>query len=377
MIRPPPLQLKLDNRFPQPIKTPSQQKSKSFVSQLYKASWKNPIIALAGLNGLRYAFAVYNAFEDAIVDDEESAENLFKVSIVLCAMFLFATVIEIYGIIAVSIQRLGFIRVYLYLAFIVSLVVTAAGVLKGVTYFTLAEELMWECVSLATEGRGYEKSLFRGHAWPGTMLPVSERLARKQCVYAWVHHSWSEVASVFIFSLIPSVIYYILLYTYYRQTIDPSHHANLINNRRRVGASPTGRGPSRGGRNGYTRVGSNDQANESVITVTTSRLQPAGSLMTPRQRRAAQQAPYVNPRNLHGSTNAVAGPSNSQVGMTSTVQGRRKFVSRSLQRSHRPPPLMQSPSPIGLTPGPPTYGRSKVYAAFAAPVESVEYDKFV
>ena len=59
-----------------PVKTPSLPKPESFVKQLYKASWKNPIIAgmfvpknigtsrslitcnvVAGLNGLRYAFA--------------------------------------------------------------------------------------------------------------------------------------------------------------------------------------------------------------------------------------------------------------------------------------------------------------------------------
>jgi len=73
-------------------------------------------------------------------------------------MYLIAFFIEMYGIIAVSIvspsslqknspedltmiffqQRLGFIRVYLYLTLFVSLLVTSAGVLRGVTYFTLA-----------------------------------------------------------------------------------------------------------------------------------------------------------------------------------------------------------------------------------------------
>jgi hypothetical protein len=106
MIRPAPLQLKLDNRLPQPIRTPSQPRSQSFASQLYRASWKNPIIAVAGLNGLRYAFAAQTAFEDAIVDDTEEAENLFKVSLALGAMYIFAFFIEIYGITGVSLVLL-------------------------------------------------------------------------------------------------------------------------------------------------------------------------------------------------------------------------------------------------------------------------------
>ena len=70
--------------YTEPIRTPSQPKSKSFVAQLYKASWKNPVIAreflviswghrlvglpcrgrcqVAGLNGLRYAFSYVALF---------------------------------------------------------------------------------------------------------------------------------------------------------------------------------------------------------------------------------------------------------------------------------------------------------------------------
>jgi hypothetical protein len=76
-------------------------------------------------------------------------------------MYLTAFLIEIYGIIGVSMvcvqdlvskmttflnchsslplqQRLGLIRAYLYLAFIAAVLATAAGVLKGVSYFSFA-----------------------------------------------------------------------------------------------------------------------------------------------------------------------------------------------------------------------------------------------
>ncbi|KAF8153314.1 hypothetical protein B0H34DRAFT_100521 [Crassisporium funariophilum] len=360
MIRPPPLQLKRAlPRFPHPVRTPRQPKSKSFVAQLYKASWKNPIIAVAGLNGLRYAFAAHNAFQDATVDQMEGSENLFQVSIALGVMYVIAFVVEIYGVISVSMQRLSMVRVYVYLTFLASLVVTSAGVLNGVSYFVFAEDLMWECISLASEGRGYEKSLFRGRPWPGSSFALREHDARKQCIYAWVHQSWSQVAAVFLFSLIPSVIYYLMVYTYYRQTINPKHSANLLDNRRlasgRMEAHP---------QVVYAAVG----AREVGTGVTTSRRQQANSL-TPRIRSANRRVQV--PKSLRGvgasSNNATAGSS------------KRSFTSRSLQRNHRPPPLMQSPSPLGLSlsPGPPTYGPSRVYAAFAAPVLSTDYDKFV
>jgi hypothetical protein len=376
MIRPAPLQLKLDNRFPQQIRTPSQPKSKSFVSKLYIASWKNPIIAVAGLNGLRYAFAIHNAFQDAIVDDEEDADNLLMVSLTLGVMYMFAFFIEIYGITAVSMQRLGLIRIYLYLTFFASLLVTGAGITRGVSYFSFAEELVLECVSLAVDGRAYERSTFRSRPWPISVFAIEENFARKQCVYAWVHQSWSQVASVFIFAFIPSVLYYLMVYTYYRQTTDPKHSANLQHNHPHLRGGG-GAGSSREGayaQVGYSRVGE-QQANEVSCSSTQ---QPSARLRT-----GARRSQTQNTRSQRG----VGVSTSNHINAGSTARStKRTFTSRSLQRSHRPPPLIQSPSPVGfITPGPPSYSnknhnannRSRVYAAFAAPVSDSEYDKFI
>jgi len=361
---------------------------------LYKASWKNPVIAVAGLNGLRYAFAAHNAFQDALVDDAESVENLAKVSIALGVMYMISFLIELYGIIGVSQQRLSLVRAYLYLTFLASALVIGAGVLNGVSYFMFAEDLMWECMSLATEGRGYEKSLFRSHPWPGSVFPMSKIDARRQCVYAWVHQSWSQVACVFLFSVIPAAIYYVMVYTYYRQTIDPKHHANLVRN-----DSSSNLFTSRPRqRSGYARVANDRDVAEGI---TSGRLY-AGNSQSARLRAARSQV--QGNRSVRGVSTTTS---------TTNAQTRRKFTPRSLNRPHRPPPLMQSPSPIGLgpnvinvngysnsnengTPGPPAYASihagtshgysytnrpSRVYAAFAAPVLSEgderEYDKFV
>jgi hypothetical protein len=381
MIRPPPLQLKLDNRYPQPLRTPSQPKSESFVAKLYKASWKNPVIALAGLNGLRYAFSCYNAFGDALIDEEEEAEHLFTVSLALSAIYVITFFIQIYGIIGVSLQRLSLVRVYLYLTFFAMLLVTTAAILRGVTYFTLGGELVLECITLALEGRGWQKSLFRGHPWPSSVVPYPEQLAEKQCISAWKHHSLNHIAAVVLFNIIPAMVYYLVVYTYYKQTINPTHNACLLGGRFTAGTT----GRRRAERGGYSRIETrerardNNRANEASMT--TARLEygpAAGGALTPRQRRAAQQAPYTK-RATTTDINTTPGSSSTRHGSGS--QTKRSFVSRGINRNHRPPPLISSPSPLGLDsiPGAPSYNRgpSRVYAAFAAPVSSSEYDKFV
>jgi len=374
MLRPPALQLKFDNRFPLPVKSPKLSKTtSSFVSQLYKANWKNPIIAVAGLNTLRYVFAAHNAFQDAAVDNLEEADSLFWVSLALGAMYIIASVIEIYGVVSVSMQRLNMIRIYLYFALVACVMVISAGVLNGISYFTFAEDLMLECVSLATEGRGYQKSLFRDRPWLVSVFPLVVHEARKQCVYAWVHQSWFQVSSVFLFSVFPAMIYFGLVYAYYRQTINRNHSACLINtygdDRSNHQSAPLGRMETYRPQVGYTIQRNNDTHCSSRNGMTSSRLEHAHNLLSPRRRTTTQVS-----KSMRGvgalSINHQSNNNNNNNKVGNPVKKKPPFVSKSLKRDHRPPPLIQSPSPIGLSPGPPSYRPSKVYAAFAAPVLS-------
>jgi len=411
MIRPPPLQLKYDNRFPIYARTPSKPQPSSFVEQLYKANWKNVVIAVAGLNGLRYAFAIFNAIVDATIDDEEVFENLFKVSFALAVIYLVAFCIEVYGIASLVTQRLSLIRSYLYLTFFASVLVTSAGTLQGVSYFLFAEEIVLECSSLAMQGRGYEKSLFRSRPWPNTIFHLQKIEARKHCSYAWVHQSWSQVASVFLFFLIPSVIYYLLVFTYYRQTIDPNHHANLQHTRSTPVHARTSRRPNndasqrREGRVypgvGYLRLGNNAAGGSSGSSdndvVSRSTNNDNGQGLTTSRLRAIPACSRQSVRGHGGGGgNVVAG---LDANANANASKSNPFATKGIKRSRRPPPLIPSPSPLGFTwtPGAPAYdvggvgvggggaggrggaggGRSRVYAAFAAPVGSAGYDKFV
>ncbi|PPQ67846.1 hypothetical protein CVT24_003151 [Panaeolus cyanescens] len=410
MIRPPPLQLKYDNRFPYPLKTPRPVKGfkKSFFAQLYKANWKNPIIARTS-NGnnrdeprsevfdtfhLSSCFSewasiriCYNAFNDVVVDSEEKEKNLMMVSIALSVMYCTSCMIEIYGIIGVSMQRMGLVRAYLYLSFIGAIVVTCAGATKGISYFVLAEDIVWQCVSLARKGRIGEKSTFRSRMWPGPNA-VKRIGARKHCVYSWVYQSWSEIASVFLFALIPAVISYIMVYIYYRQTINPKHPASLIRGKRRQSANDSQRRPN-AGQGGYSRVATRDSQDGGSVAESTQSQDDMRTTslhaLSPRQRSAKRRSQVSQQRSLRGvganSTSMSVGTSTRNAGTRasgpSNVGAAKKppLVSKGLQRSHRPPPLVPSPSPLGL--GPPNYGPSKVYAAFAAPLASSDYDKFV
>ncbi|KJA21273.1 hypothetical protein HYPSUDRAFT_77865 [Hypholoma sublateritium FD-334 SS-4] len=174
MLRPPPLQLKLDNRLPHPVRsTPAPRTGASFVAQLYKANWKNFVVADVCVRQSHRLTPAdhpqYTAISDAIVDDDEAADSLAQVSIALAVMYLAALLTELFGVVAVSVQRLALVRAYLYLAVLSTATVCAAAVLRGVAYFVYAEELVYECISLAGDGRVADRSTFV----PPSLLPIS------------------------------------------------------------------------------------------------------------------------------------------------------------------------------------------------------------
>jgi hypothetical protein len=308
MIRPPPLHLKYDNRFPHPLRTPKNPKAqgRSFASTLYLASWKNVVIAFAGLNGLRFILAAHTHFEDAITDDLEISHNLAKISTTLGLIYVFASLVDLYGILSVSMQRPKLIQTYLYLTLLSSLMLISAGVLKGMVYLSFSEELMWECVSLATKGQAFERSTFRADSWPGKFAPVSESLARKGCIASWQTSSTplTQLLTLLIFTLLPTALGCVLVSGYARQVRERGHAAFL------------GDHYHDGGGSGYMRVAS-------ALTRTAQQIgmRAAGSVL-PRPRVPPQGGPPP-----------------------------RANASQGLKRAHRPPPLVPSPESFGVGDG--------------------------
>jgi len=325
MIRPPPLKLKYDNRFPLPL--PSARKPKvqeSFFQVLYKANWRNVVITIAGLNALRFAFATYNAFQDARVDKFEHQPRLVLVSVALCVMYALCCCIEIFGAIGISLRRLPLVRAFVFVEFVSALFATVASVLGAASFFLNAEALMYECVALAVTGQSDAKSQFRGRPWPTPMYPLGLRQAQKNCIAAWTQESWTQVINVFLFGFVPALVWYLMAYTYYRQTVDPGHGACLVSFQRVSSFTP--RKENNGG---YSMV---PNADASYAGTTRSRTNNRGSLAG-------------NPRSARlraGRRSAAKVPVQTSLQFIPTTRG--------IKRSHCPPPLVELEGPVFTPP---------------------------
>ncbi|KAJ7720834.1 hypothetical protein B0H16DRAFT_1738666 [Mycena metata] len=104
-------------------------------------------------------------------------------------------------------QRPALIRTYAVLAFVSATLITTAGAIIAAAYFTCADELMQECVSLR----------------PTTPLSPSE--AQTQCLSPSTPPA--QILSIALFHLLPSLLFASIAYIYHRQTTDPAHAAHL------------------------------------------------------------------------------------------------------------------------------------------------------
>ncbi|KAJ7481447.1 hypothetical protein FB451DRAFT_128938 [Mycena latifolia] len=223
MPRPPPLQLQFDNMFPGIVQP--RLHVKSLITGIYQTNWRMLVLCLTLMNGLRLFLSATEAMDDLKVDIVQNNAQLASVSRILAMLYIISCGIELFGALSAFLRRRAFIRAYAYLAFLSAILVTGAGVVSTAAYFTLADELMQECVALATAGQLGSKSLFRGVPWPTTTLTPDDAVT--QCLDAWSSESVSQVVSTAVFYLLPSTFSCSLAYVYYCQTVDLAHPASL------------------------------------------------------------------------------------------------------------------------------------------------------
>jgi len=162
----------------------------------------------------------------------------------------------------------------------------------------------------------------------GSPTQSQQAKSHLECISAWINESWTQIINCFLFAFIPAVIYFIMAYTYYRQTTDPTHIGNLLRN------------PTRSSRRSSE---SHPDVNYGLVHDNTSRAPLAGDNVT----------------NHRSSARLRSG---SRVGSKSKQESQRTQRGPGNLVDHRPPALMKSASPVFSgeygyvgSPGPPTY----------------------
>lgn len=233
--RPPPLELQHDNTQPNPGKFVAPKRARGppargrrrfeFWEEIQRANWRNVVIAVAGINALRFVIHAVNCFQDGQADKQLHAPRLAHTSCITGCLYAITAVIQVFGLLSTMSQRISLIRVYAYLSFLSALLIVIAGFVGAVSFFAFSDELVHECATLAVMGSVQTKDLFRGKPWK--FRNPTPTIARAHCVSAWTRASISKVFSVVLFSFIPAAFFFLLVFMYYRQVTDPEHRASL------------------------------------------------------------------------------------------------------------------------------------------------------
>ncbi|KAF8624685.1 hypothetical protein AX17_007016 [Amanita inopinata Kibby_2008] len=345
VTRPPPLQLKYDN-FRLVVQSPCIiKRKKPFFNRIYQCNWRKAVITVATLNVIRFVLSAANAYQDAIVDRVQLHFQPAKMSFVICWLYALVAMIEVFGIISAFTRRLTWIRVYFYLSFLSALLVTAAGLVAAIIFFVFSDEILEECIALATQGKLYLKSTFRGEPWPVKRLSVKK--AHKLCVVAWTNESSFQAASIFLCSFLPSILCLFLVYTYYRQVTDPNHQACLVTHLPQTATVLEHTSTRVHGRSSAVPVGQNQGRSQNGV----ARMRP---------QRQTEARMKTKPESFTTSQRRRLAPQGGGEGESSrraaVGAGTSMRESRPLQLST----IMQSAtSPYRVTPGPPSYAAAK------------------
>lgn len=338
--RPPPLQLVLDNMLPNLGLRPP----KPLFVKIYELNWRPVVIALTMINTLRYALFASNSFHDAGLDLNEHAPDLALISFALSIMYILACLLEAFGLFTSLLPRPCLVHCYVYFAGLSCALVSIARIMLAVGYFALADEVVAECVSLASTGRMDDRSLFRSEAWHKQYnRPISVGEAQFQCLATWHSESVSEVVSVVLFTIVPCTICFLVAWTWGRQVRDPLHRAYLTKSHLYSGGCLCA---PRSGNQSAIHVEENSPLYHPPSRGNTPGTAHSHHLTT-------QAPPPKQQRTVPHVRRAIPPP--LLLAVPEMTQHSRPAASISENYQTVAPLALETPSPYGVSPGPPSY----------------------
>jgi len=137
--------------------------------------------------------------------------------------------IGLYGVFAAATQKLVLIRIHAYLSALAALIVAGISLLKIIIHFTMKNDIIKTCTSSST-GLNY---VYAGWWGPVYSDPLSPDDARAFCNRYYDRDSWSEIVGFIILSMI-AIFFCLIIFNYFRQSLDPSNPGNVTRDPQRV-----------------------------------------------------------------------------------------------------------------------------------------------
>lgn len=177
------------------------------------ADMRSTIIVVSIINAVWTLLWGIDTLDDVNDYKEDNQPKLHTFGIVLGALYLGASGIELFGLVAAGFHRKNLARINAYLSILGAAAVVGAGFIRVITHFTLKGDLIEECVKVVS-GDGVT---FRFGIWgPRVHETLNASEANDFCNSAWSHDSASEIISLII-ELILSFFFVLIAFAYFKQ----------------------------------------------------------------------------------------------------------------------------------------------------------------
>jgi len=186
------------------------------VARITKRSLRVPVITsavCAAIWTLLWGIASFRAIE---YNREDGFPELVPFSIALGVLFSVACLIEVFGVYAATTQRLPLVRMYTFGSIAASLIVIGAQIIIIVTDFLHKGKHIDSCVKFNT---GADVYVSRG--WWGETRRLEESEAKDWCNDRLRREIIADFAWLIVTSIL-AALFTSVVFSYYRQLLDPS-----------------------------------------------------------------------------------------------------------------------------------------------------------
>jgi len=178
------------------------------------------ISGMAALWALLYGISAFRVLGE---DESKSVPGLRTISLALGIVYLVAAGIEVFGVVAASMQHVAMVRIYCLLSVLASILVLGGNLAQLVFHFTQKNHLISMC---AAENTGDTVYYGWGFFSPSHRSTLTGKEAKKWCNREWENDSVSSIIALII-EMFLAVLFVSIVFAYYRQLIDPTSPVNV------------------------------------------------------------------------------------------------------------------------------------------------------
>jgi len=194
-------------------------------NRVYRTNLRPVVIAIGSLSALWTLLSGIGFLRSINTDKQEGVPKLATFAIVLGAVYLAISLIEIFGVVAAISQRLALVRTYAYMSLVAVFLTVAGGIFEVIVHFTSKSDILKECTDLTN---GSNVAVYPFGFWgPSRHETIDAEDAAAWCQSAYDRNSWQDIVSLLIYIFL-TVSFSMLAFGYYRQVLDPTSVVNSM-----------------------------------------------------------------------------------------------------------------------------------------------------